>query len=105
MQGDLLHTVELEQFSPRRQLLGKALIRGSAALLLGLFSIQAAHDNGWLALGFDNWRPILFAYVLWAVCLCVGQVLLRGEQGKRALFVLAANLLAFLAVCCPPPCS
>ncbi len=36
-------------------------------------------------------RP-LYAYVAWCVCLCVGQVLIRGEQGKQILFVLPAAL-------------
>ena len=69
--------------------------------MLGLFLVQAAHENGRVAFGFDNWRPILFAYIVWALCLCVGQVLLRGEQGKRALFVLPAALFVISMVVFP----
>ncbi|MEM6383626.1 MAG: sugar ABC transporter permease [Pseudomonadota bacterium] len=49
----------------------------------------------------DNWRPTLYAYVLWAICLCVGQVLIRGEQGKRVLFVLPATLFVVSMVVFP----
>ena len=42
--------------------------------------------------GFQTWRPTLYAYILWAVCLCWSQVLIRGEHGKRTLFVLPAAL-------------
>ena len=42
-----------------------------------------------IAFGFENWRPILYAYVALGLCPCAGQVLVRGEAGKRALFVLA----------------
>ena len=28
-----------------------------------------------------NWRPLLYAYVLWSIALGVGQVLIRGEDG------------------------
>ena len=42
--------------------------------------------------GFANWRPILYAYVLWSIALGVGLVLSRGEAGHRALFVLPAVL-------------
>jgi multiple sugar transport system permease protein len=42
--------------------------------------------------GLQTWRPTLYAYILWAICLCWSQVLIRGEQGKRTLFVLPAAL-------------
>ncbi|MGL5814801.1 MAG: carbohydrate ABC transporter permease, partial [Aeromonas sp.] len=42
--------------------------------------------------GFTNWRPTLYAYVTWAIALCCAQVLIKGEAGKRVLFVLPAAL-------------
>ena len=42
--------------------------------------------------GFANWRPVLYAYVLWSVALGAGLVLSHGEAGHRALFVLPAVL-------------
>lgn len=71
---------------------GRALI-WLASLGLGLvILLQALNAQGVVALGFGNWRPTLFAYVLWAVALGYGLVLTRGEAGRRALFVLPAAL-------------
>ena len=53
---------------------------------------QLLQEIGRHDFGFENWRPTLFAYIGWAVALCWGQVLMRGEQGKRTLFVLPAAL-------------
>ena len=55
--------------------------------------------------GFSNWRPTLYAYCLWAICLCWGQVLMRGEHGKRTLFVLPAALFVDLADGLSAACS
>ena len=54
-----------------------------------------------LASGFSNWRPILYAYLAWAVALCAGLVLSRGEHGHRALFVLPAVLFTVSMVIFP----
>jgi multiple sugar transport system permease protein len=90
--GDLLHTVTNDDLSPRRVALGRWMIRLSAAILLLVAMAQTLDASAILALGFANWRPTLYAYVFWSVCLCLGQVLMRGEQGKRVLFVLPAVL-------------
>ena len=92
MTAELLHIVTNDDIPAARRALGRALIWGSAALLLGIAAAQALDRAGTLDLGFANWRPTLYAYVLWSVCLCWGQVLVRGEQGKRVLFVLPAVL-------------
>ena len=55
------------------------------------FSSRSSHVSGRSRLGFANWRPVLYAYLLWAVALGVGQVLARGERGQRALFLLAGG--------------
>ncbi len=90
--GDLLHTVTNDNLSPRRVALGRWMIRASAAILFLVALAQALDAGAILDLGFANWRPTLYAYALWSVCLCLGQVLMRGEQGKRVLFVLPAVL-------------
>jgi multiple sugar transport system permease protein len=56
---------------------------------------------GVTSVGFDNWRPLLYAYLLWGVALGVAQVLIRGEDGKRALFVLPAILFTLALVVFP----
>ena len=92
--GDLIHVVSDEDISDAAQArLGRILIRGSFLVLLrGRSAPRRSQALGVVDLGFANWQPTLFAYVAWCVCLCVGQVLIRGEQGKRILFVLPAAL-------------
>jgi multiple sugar transport system permease protein len=91
-QGDLLHVVTNDNISGSRMAFGRAVMWGSARLLIFTAILQSLDRAGTLDLGFSNWRPTLYAYVLWSICLCWGQVLTRGEQGKRALFVLPAIL-------------
>lgn len=90
--GDLIHVVSNQGISEGRKRAGRILIRGSFLILLLVASAQALDALGYLDLGFQDWQPTLFAYVAWAVCLCVGQVVMRGEQGKRILFVLPSAL-------------
>lgn len=91
-QGDLLHVVTTDDLPPSRVALGRALTWGAFALLAVVAALQTAQANGWAAFGFETWRPTLYAFLGWSACLCWGQVLMRGEQGKRALFVLPAVL-------------
>jgi len=90
--GDLIHVVSNEGISDGRKRAGRILIRGSFLILLIVGTVQALDALGIVHLGFKDWQPTMVAYVLWCVCLCVGQVVIRGEQGKRILFVLPAAL-------------
>ncbi|MEO1307634.1 MAG: sugar ABC transporter permease [Pseudomonadota bacterium] len=100
-EGDLLHVVTADDISGARQRFGKYLVRGAAGLLALVALLQIADQNGWLTIGFETWRPTLYAYVLWGICLCAGQVIARGEHGKRALFVLPATLFVVSMVVFP----
>ena len=100
-QGDFLHVVTTDNLSARRVALGRVLIWGAAAVLAIVALMQALQETGYADLGFSTWRPTLYAYVLWAVALCWGQVLIRGEQGKRVLFVLPAALFVISMVVFP----
>ena len=91
-EGDLLHTVTADNISDSRKRFGKMLVWGSALLCAGLAVWQMAFETGRVGSGFENWRPILYAYVLWAFALCAAQVIVNGEKGKRTLFVLPAAL-------------
>jgi multiple sugar transport system permease protein len=91
-QGDLLHVVTADDISDRRRLFGRSIVWGSALLVLLVAGAQAIQQIGTADFGFRTWRPTLYAYILWAVCLCWSQVLIRGEHGKRTLFVLPAAL-------------
>ncbi|NBZ88928.1 carbohydrate ABC transporter permease [Stagnihabitans tardus] len=90
--GDLLHVVTVDDISSGRRLLGRGLIWGSLALLVLVAMLQSQQVWGGVDHGFANWRPTLYAYLVFSICLCWAQVILRGEQGKRTLFVLPAAL-------------
>jgi multiple sugar transport system permease protein len=87
-----LHIVTSDNISPARKQLGRGIVWGSAALMFALGLAQLAQSLGWHDFGFATWRPTLYAFCLWATALCWAQVLVRGEQGKRTLFVLPAAL-------------
>lgn len=90
--ADLIHVVTPDDISHSRKRLGRLLIRGSFLLLVIVAGAQALQALGLWDLGFENWQPTLLAWIGWCVALCVGQVLIRGEQGKRLLFVLPSAL-------------
>lgn len=80
---------------------GRALVWGAAALMALTFAVQALSQFGVLPELFETWRPALFSFVVWAICLCASQVITRGEQGKRVLFVLPAALFVVAMVLFP----
>ena len=84
-----------------RRALGRALITVAGAGLAGIVLLQALHAGGFIAIGFSNWRPVLYAYLIWAIALGAGQVLMRGEAGQRALFLLPAVLFTVALVIFP----
>jgi multiple sugar transport system permease protein len=98
---EYLHVVTADNISDGRRLLGKSLIWGSAAILGLMIVLQLLDQMGRIDLGFATWRPTLYAYLLWATCLCWAQVLLHGERGKRTLFVLPAALFVVSMVVFP----
>ena len=100
-EGDLLHVVTSDKISDKRHAFGRAIIWVSFALLVLTAALQYADKNGQISLGFETWRPTLFAYIVWAICLCWSQVIIRGEQGKRVLFVLPAALFVISMVVFP----
>ncbi|MFK7871030.1 MAG: carbohydrate ABC transporter permease, partial [Roseobacter sp.] len=100
-EGDLLHTVTADDIPAARIALGRWMVRGTAALVVILATVQFAHETGRLGFGFETWRPILYAYLLWATALCAAQVVMRGQHGKRALFVLPAALFVISLVIFP----
>lgn len=87
-----LHIVTNDDIPDRRKRLGRGLVWGSAGLMLAVGLAQLIQSLGWRDFGFQTWRPTLYAFCLWATAICWAQVLVRGEQGKRTLFVLPAAL-------------
>jgi multiple sugar transport system permease protein len=100
-EGDLLHIVTNDNISPSRANLGRVVIWGSVAVLAVVVALQLLQVYGGQDFGFANWRPTLYAYILFAICLSAGQVLIKGEHGKRILFVLPAALFVISLVVFP----
>ena len=69
---------------------GRALQHGATAIFAGLVLIQSLYGLGVTAWGFANWQPVAVGFVLWAVAYGAAQVLIRGTDGRNALFVLPA---------------
>ncbi|MGI9436902.1 MAG: sugar ABC transporter permease, partial [Geminicoccaceae bacterium] len=100
-EGDLLQTVHAGKLSPGRIKAGQVALWGATALLALAFLVQVLFEAGAIGFGFSNWRPVLYAYFLWAVALCLSRVMIYGEQGKKALFVLPAALFVISMVVFP----
>ncbi len=100
-EGDKLHVVTSDHMSLGRILAGRMLLRFAAILLAVMLIAQALYEFEVISFGFENWRPVLYAYLFWAIAMGVAQVLTRGEQGKRALFVLPAVLFVVSMVIFP----
>lgn len=82
-----------------RRMLGRGLIMAASLGLAGIIAYQLLFVSA--DQGIGNWRPVLYAYLAWAVALGVSQVLIRGEAGQRALFVLPAILFTVAMVIFP----
>ena len=87
--------------APQRQRAGRRLIALASLALAGVVLFQGLFTAGVTATGFETWRPIIYAFLLWAVALGAGQVIVRGERGQRALFVLPAVLFTVAMVIFP----
>lgn len=90
--ADQPRLVAAGQVPPERKRRGKLLILAASAILVAVFIVQLLDATETAVIGLETWRPLLFAYLLWAAAICAGQVMIRGEKGSRALFVLPAVL-------------
>ena len=95
------HEVAYDHIPANRRVLGRALMWLASLLFAAVLVVQILNRAGTIGIGFESWRPVLYAYVLWGVALGAGQVLVRGEPGKRALFVLPAVLFTVAVVIFP----
>lgn len=84
-----------------RKRLGWAVMAAATLGLLATILVQILYKSEVDTIGFETWRPVVYAYVLWGVALGIGQVLTRGEDGQRALFLLPALLFTIAMVIFP----
>src|SRR5258707_8564310 len=98
---DAHHKLKSQRTLVSRKNAGRALIVLPPLAFLLLLLIQILHTTGAITAGFADWRPILYAYFLLAIAFCVGQVVVRGERGLRALFLLPAVLFTVAVVIFP----
>ena len=93
-----LHIVGAGEQPPARVAVGRAILTVASLILAATLVVQVLDRSGAIALGIATWRPLLYAFVLWAIAVCVAQALIRGEMGLRALFVLPAVLFTVAMV-------
>jgi len=96
------YQISSEPISARRKNTGRWLL---ALATLGLvatlvFQIMTTHGGSISSLS-ANWRPMVYAYLVWSVAMGISQVLRRGEAGLQALFVLPAVLFTIAVVVFP----
>lgn len=91
----------LAGISAGRRSSGRLLIVAASALLVVLVLAQALDALAVVPLGFGSWRPSFVAFLAWAVALCAGIVMMRGEAGTQTLFVLPAFLFTLVMVIFP----
>jgi multiple sugar transport system permease protein len=90
-----------DPISPARKRLGRGVIWAACGVFALIVLLQILDAAGSVGIGFASWRPTLYAYLLWSIALGAGLVLMRGERGARALFILPAALFTVAMVIFP----
>ena len=95
------NAVPSDLIAPGRKRLGRVLMVVATLGLLAIIAVQILYKTEVDGFGFETWRPVVYAYMLWGVAIGIGQVLTRGEDGQRALFLLPALLFTIAMVIFP----
>ncbi|MCK1715067.1 MULTISPECIES: sugar ABC transporter permease [unclassified Bradyrhizobium] len=98
---DLYHQPAVARAPARRKAAGRAIVALASLGFLLVLLVQILHTTGATAAGLSDWRPILIAYLIWAVAFAIAQVLIHGERGQRALFLLPAVFFTIAVVIFP----
>jgi len=80
---------------------GNWIFRLGSAFFVAVAALQICSASSVVPIGFGNWQPTMFAFLLWGVALGVSQVLKYGDGGKQTLFVLPALLFTAAMVIFP----
>jgi len=99
--GERGHVAAAPRVTESRKRAGRSLILVASLGFAAVLVAQALHAAGLLAFGFDNWRPVVYAYLAWAVAFGAAQVMIKGERGHQALFLLPALLFTVAVVIFP----
>jgi multiple sugar transport system permease protein len=84
-----------------RRAAGRTLIISVTALLAAVAILQILYKSGAVPFGFETWRPLAYAYLIWGAGLAAGLVLMRGVEGYKLLFLLPALLFTIAMVIFP----
>ena len=98
---DVLQVVQPRNISANRIRAGRALAWGTFLLMVLVAAIQTLHTQGVIEFGFSSWRPVLYAYCVWAVAIAWSRILVDGERGKRSIFLLPAVMFIIAVVFFP----
>src|SRR5262249_49191945 len=98
---DSHHKTSSRRAAAGRAKAGRALVVAASLAFALVVLVQILYASGAITTGFSDWRPILAAYLLWALAFGIGQVLSRGERGQRALFLLPAVFFTVAVVIFP----
>src|SRR4051812_4443703 len=99
--GEQLYSVGSPRISASRKNAGRAVLVLASLALAIVTLVQVLYATDVIAGGFENWRPVLYVFVVWGLALGIAQVLIRGEAGHRALFLLPAILFTVAMVIFP----
>jgi multiple sugar transport system permease protein len=80
---------------------GKLLVTAGSILFAAALLFQFLYSSGLTGSGFATWRPVFYAYFVWGAAVTFGQVLIRGERGLRAAFLLPAVFFTVAMVIFP----
>ena len=67
-----LSQVQAHRPTSDRRKLGRVLLVAGSLGFAAIFLLQALDAAGIVALGFSNWRPVLYGFLLWAVTFACG---------------------------------
>jgi multiple sugar transport system permease protein len=87
--------------SASRKSVGKLILAAGSALFAAVLVFHVLYATGVTESGFASWRPVFYAYFLWGAAVIFGQILIRGERGQRAAFVLPAVFFTVALVIFP----
>ena len=99
--ASLDEVVHADEVTGGRRRLGLLVLAVGSLVLAVALLLRVLQAVGVADFGFSTWRPVLYAYIVWGITLCISQVLRRGESGRRALFVLPGVLFVVAMVVFP----